>query len=86
MTPSETLAFLESDESEEWADHVLWRAPGGRTYILSPPGSDARYHTEGFQRFDAVTEMRKQLSDPTAKRVLLMVLQQDVRRERGERP
>ena len=84
MIASETLAFLESDETEEGADHVLWRAPGGRTYILSPPGFDVRYYWEGFKRFDSVTQMRRQLTDSTANRVLLMVLRQDVRRERGE--
>jgi hypothetical protein len=84
MKPSEALVFLESHTGDEWADHVLWRAPGGMSYILSPPDADARYHTEGFQRFDTVDAMRRQLNDPEVGRVLLLILQQDARREQGK--
>ena len=84
VTPSATQQFLESPAGEDWLDHVLWRAPGGREYVLSPPGADARYWEEGWQRFDTVAELRKLILRPFSKGPFLLILRADVERERAD--
>ena len=83
VTPSATQQFLKSPAGEDWSDHVLWRAPGGREYILSPPGADARYWEEGWQRFDTVAQLRRLILRPFRKGPLLLILRTDIERERG---
>ena len=48
-------------------DHVLWRDPDGRHYVLSRPGLESELEGEGYAYFETVEAVRVQLRDmPTA--------------------